>query len=353
MHSRSRSLLCGAGGAALKPPLPLAPGSITGVVVDAENGVPIPGVEVGVSGLQVKETTDSSGRFVIHALPVGTYTLTLRHQGYQPAISEAISIATAVVKVTLSMQRGTNDLQVIAVTSARASESLQQSSTFTKTVDTEELQRQGIVRTADALRTLPGVNNGITGDTASLADDIAAEYPRHRNPGDGRRDLRPSDRIRHQGRIQLSALARLSVSRRLGALWFGREATSTSASTRSAAWSTSSRSIRRRSRSFRSRRATARFSNSRPASPEPGTPGHLGYAFAYGTSYLDGPFNNDSFYQTGAAFDQSCFPGRSTTSALRRRLGDLDEGGTLEAAVQLHAAEQPDVHDGHPVALGQ
>ena len=40
-----------------------------------------------------------------------------------------------------------------------------------------------------------------------------------------------------------------------------------------------------------------------------GTTGHLGYAFAYGTGYLDGPFNNDSFYQTGAAFDQSVASG--------------------------------------------
>ena len=70
------------------------------------------------------------------------------------------------------MQQGTNGLKVIAVTSARSSDSLQQSSTFTKTLNPEALQQQGIVRAADALRVLPGVNNGITGDTAAPADDI-------------------------------------------------------------------------------------------------------------------------------------------------------------------------------------
>ena len=76
----------------------------------------IPGVEVGVNGRKTKTTTDASGRFLFDSLPVGNYTLSLRHQGYQPALSESILVGAAVVKVTLSMQRGANDLQVIAVT---------------------------------------------------------------------------------------------------------------------------------------------------------------------------------------------------------------------------------------------
>jgi outer membrane receptor for ferrienterochelin and colicin len=294
-------------GAAPKPPLPLPPGTITGVVVDAENGVPIPSVEVGVSGLQVKETTDSSGRFVIHALPVGTYTLTLRHQGYQPAISEAISIATAVVKVTLSMQRGTNDLQVIAVTSARASESLQQSSTFTKTVDTEQLQRQGIVRTADALRTLPGVNNGITGDTASLADDInlsirgigtletVAAIDGHPIgygiKGGYNYQLSPVYPFRDVSVLYGSGGSDLVGVNAIGGVVNFLTLDPTPQS------------------NFSLTQGYGTFQQLSTSVTGTGTTGHLGYAFAYGTSYLDGPFNNDSFYQTGAAFDQSVLSG--------------------------------------------
>ncbi|HTU83603.1 MAG TPA: TonB-dependent receptor, partial [Candidatus Acidoferrales bacterium] len=40
-----------------------------------------------------------------------------------------------------------------------------------------------------------------------------------------------------------------------------------------------------------------------------GTAGRVGYAIALGVSSLDGPFNNDSFYQTGAAYDQSVLSG--------------------------------------------
>ena len=40
-----------------------------------------------------------------------------------------------------------------------------------------------------------------------------------------------------------------------------------------------------------------------------GTVGKLGYAVAFGTGYLDGPFRNANFYQPGAAFDQSVLSG--------------------------------------------
>ncbi len=147
-------------------------GSIVGTVVDAATGVPVPGVQVRIVGTSYKTVTDNSGKFKFDAVPVGRYVLGLSRSDYQPAVSEPIDVGAATIIATLSMHRGTSNLQVIAVTSTRASDSLQQSSTFTKTVNTEEMERQGIIRVADALKTLPGVNNGITGDTASLADDI-------------------------------------------------------------------------------------------------------------------------------------------------------------------------------------
>ena len=293
--------------AAAPPPEATPPGSISGVVVDAANGVAIPGVEVGVNGRKTKTTTDASGRFLIDSLPVGNYTLSLRHQGYQPALSESILVGAAVVKVTLSMQRGANDLQVIAVTSTRASESLQQSSTFTKTLNTEELQRQGIVRTADALRTLPGVNNGITGDTASLADDInlsirgigtletVAAIDGHPIgygiKGGYNYQLSPVYPFRDVSVLYGSGGSDLVGVNAIGGVVNFLTLDPTPQS------------------QFSLTQGYGTFQQLSTSLTGSGTTGHLGYAFAYGTGYLDGPFNNDSFYQTGAAFDQSVASG--------------------------------------------
>ncbi|HTX59009.1 MAG TPA: carboxypeptidase regulatory-like domain-containing protein, partial [Verrucomicrobiae bacterium] len=155
---------------AATPGVPI--GSIVGTVDDATTGLPLPNVDVRVVGSPATARSDAAGHFTLLSLPPGSYRLSLVRQGYQPAVSEPIAIGATVVRVTLAMQEGTNGLQVIAITSARSSDSLQQSSTFTKTLNAEELQREGIVRAGDALRTEPGVNNGITGDTAALADDV-------------------------------------------------------------------------------------------------------------------------------------------------------------------------------------
>lgn len=279
------------------------PGSITGVVVDAANGVAISGVEIGLGNAAPTTTTDASGQFRFEALPVGTYTLALRHQGYQPAISEPISVGAAVMRVTLSMHRGSNDLKVIAVTSARASESLQQSSTFTKTLDTESLQRQGIVRTADALRTLPEVNNGITGDTAALADDInlsirgigtletVAAIDGHPIgygiKGGYNYQLSPVYPFRDVSVLYGSGGSDLVGVNAIGGVVNFQTLDPTPQS------------------QFTINQGYGTFSQLSTSLTGTGTTGHLGYAFAYGTGYLDGPFNDDSFYQTGAAFDQS------------------------------------------------
>ncbi|HEY5339766.1 MAG TPA: TonB-dependent receptor, partial [Candidatus Aquilonibacter sp.] len=272
-------------------------------MVDASNGVPISGVSVSVTNATAKTTTDASGRFTIEALPVGSYTLSLRRQGYQPAISESIAVGAAVAKVTLSMQRGTNDLQVIAVTSARASESLQQSSTFSKTLNTEELQRQGIVRAADALRTLPGVNNGITGDTASLSDDInlsirgigtletVAAIDGHPIgygiKGGYNYQLSPVYPFRDVSVLYGSGGSDLVGVNAIGGVVNFQTLDPTPHS------------------QFTINQGYGTFQQLSTSLTGTGTTGHLGYAFAYGTGYLDGPFNNDSFYHTGAAFDQS------------------------------------------------
>jgi outer membrane receptor for ferrienterochelin and colicin len=283
------------------------PGSIVGTVVDAANGVAIPNVEVVLNLTTMKTKSDASGHFRFDAVPIGTYTISLRVAGYQPAVSEAIHVATAVTDTTLGMQRASGNLQVIAVTSSRASDSLQQSSTFTKTLNPESLQNQGIIRAADALRTLPGVNNGITGDTASLSDDINLSirgigtleteaaidghpigygikggYNYQLSPvypfrdisvlyGSGGSDLVGIDAI--GGVVNFQTLDPTPVQHYTFTQGYGT------------------------------------FDQLSSSLTSTGTQGKLGYAVAYGVQGLDGPFNHDTFYQTGAAFDQSVTSG--------------------------------------------
>ncbi len=290
------------GAPVLAQPVQAPQGSLVGTVVDSSNGVPIPNVEVGIVGTTLETHTDSSGHFVFDAVPVGRYILSLNRNDYQPAVSESIEVGGATVKATLSMRRGTSNLHVIAVTSARATDSLQQSSTFTKTVNTEELERLGITRVADALRTLPGVNNGITGDTGTLADDVnlnirgigtlETEAALDGHPigygikGGYNFDLSPVYGLRNTTVMYGSASDLVGVDAIGGVVNFETlDPTPFSQTALTQGYGT--------------------FNQLSSSLRTTGTIGHLGYALAYGVDGLNGPFRNATFYQPGAAFDQS------------------------------------------------
>lgn len=282
-------------------------GSIVGIVADAATGLPIAGVTVTIVGQRATVKTDAAGHFTIPSVAPGAYRLSLTHQGYQPALSEPILVGATVVRTTLTMQQGTGGLQVIAVTASRSSESLQQSSTFTKTVNTETLQQQGIVRAADALRTLPGVNNGITGDTAALADDINLSI---RGIGtletEAAIDGHPIGYgIKGGFNYQLSPVypyRNVSVLYGSG----GSDLVGVNAIGGVINFQTLDPTVKPEFTLMQGYGTFQQLSTSLTAT---GTFGKVGYAVAYGVSGLDGPFRNANFYQTGAAFDQSVLSG--------------------------------------------
>jgi outer membrane receptor protein involved in Fe transport len=273
--------------------------SIAGIVVDAASGLALSGATVRIVDTSQHTATDAHGAFHFSGIAPGTYRLEVRAGGYQPAVSTPVTVgAGGVARTTLAIQRAIGTLHVIAETSTKSSSSLQQSSVITATLNSETLQAGGVQRAGDALRTLPGVNNGITGDTAALGDDInlnirgigTAEtvaaldgnpigygikggYNYQLSPlfpfrdvqvlyGSGGSDLLGINAIGGVVNFQtLDPTPAQQVSVMQGYGTFERQATNVIAT---------------------------------------GSSGKLGYAFAYGVSGFDGSFRNDYFYQVGA-----------------------------------------------------
>jgi len=149
--------------------------TIEGIVADAQSGLPLPGARVVVIGTSRTAQTDVHGAFQFAGLAPALYRLRISRDGYQTADSDDIALAqgetdhvTLSVNVTSNADNGT----VIGHTATRASASLQESSTISRTLSTETLADAGYDRAADALKQLPGVSNSITGDTGALGDDI-------------------------------------------------------------------------------------------------------------------------------------------------------------------------------------
>ena len=148
--------------------------AIDGIVADARSALPLPNTAVTVIGAGRSTQTDSRGAFHIGGIAPAIYRLRVTRGGYQSAeSSDVVVTGGTTTQVTLSLNAVLNarSTAVIGRTGTRASVSLQQSSTISRTLSTETLAETGPYRAADALRQLPSVTNSVAGDTGALGDD--------------------------------------------------------------------------------------------------------------------------------------------------------------------------------------
>lgn len=287
--------------------------ALSGTVIDQATGLALSGALVKTTPGSAAARSDANGRFTLGLAP-GRYVLEARHTGYQPSITEAIDVrAGSPVTVTIGLERASNDLTVISRAAVRASSTLRKSGTFYRTLDVERLQRDGTVRAADALRTLPGVNNGITGDTGTFADDVnlnvrglgtietQATLDGHPIgygfPGGYNYDLSPVFAFRNLQVTYGSGAQSISGVDAIGGVIDFQTLDPTP------------------QRQISLMQGAGTFAGAATVLRATGTASRLGYAAAYGVSGIDGPIANQYLYQPGAAFDQS------SNSAAIRRLG--------------------------------
>jgi len=85
--------------------------TIEGVVTDRQ-GLAIPGAEVSIAGnnlaVSKKTTTNAAGAYEVAALPAGTYTLTISHQGFRTQVINNLEITlNRTIKINGTLEVGT------------------------------------------------------------------------------------------------------------------------------------------------------------------------------------------------------------------------------------------------------
>ena len=91
-------------------------GTVTGRVVDGDNGQPIAAAQVTVAGTQLGRATGDDGRFTLANIPAGALTVTVRRIGYQQQ-SRAITLANgASVTVDFTLTKSSVSLAGVVVT---------------------------------------------------------------------------------------------------------------------------------------------------------------------------------------------------------------------------------------------
>jgi outer membrane receptor protein involved in Fe transport len=157
------------------PSAPSASATITGLVIDLSNALPIVGarVELRKAGVTVlATTTDGSGRYTFAAVP-GIYSIVALNDGYGPTETSDVSVVAGTTIVNASLRtsetRSQGTLTTIGSVSSSA-RALSAATTISRDVSLSDITSIGDIRIADLLGTLPGVNFSTS---SSVGDDTS------------------------------------------------------------------------------------------------------------------------------------------------------------------------------------
>ncbi|MBC8179906.1 carboxypeptidase-like regulatory domain-containing protein, partial [candidate division KSB1 bacterium] len=82
-------------------------GKIAGVVIDATNGDPLPGVNIIIKGTTMGAATNIKGRYFILNVPAGVYSLTASMMGYKKVTYSNVRVSvdlTTTIEFKLSSE---------------------------------------------------------------------------------------------------------------------------------------------------------------------------------------------------------------------------------------------------------
>ncbi|MFL5521869.1 MAG: TonB-dependent receptor domain-containing protein [Gemmatimonadales bacterium] len=92
-------------------------GRLVGRVVEGEQGTPLAGAMVEVTGTSIKTATAVDGRFILQNVPVGAVSLSVRLIGFQPKTVTGLAIAKGeTTEQNVSLSNSVVQLQELAVT---------------------------------------------------------------------------------------------------------------------------------------------------------------------------------------------------------------------------------------------
>ena len=134
-------------------------GSITGKVVDARTGEPLPGVNVVVEGSIYGASTAIDGHYIIEKLPPGVYTLRASMIGYKNRTHKDVRVQiNREATVDFQLEETLIEMDPVVVIAGKTKQRLDQANVSISVVTAREIERRNAIDIKEALETAPGVN---------------------------------------------------------------------------------------------------------------------------------------------------------------------------------------------------
>jgi len=137
-------------------------GTVTGRVVDAENGAPLPGANVVVEGTAVGTSTNEDGEYELRQVPAGEQTLVVSFVSYQDEERTLQISGNQTTTVNVRLSSGAVEADEVVVTGIRESQmrsvmQKKQSINIVDALSADDIGNLPEKNVAEAIQRLPGI----------------------------------------------------------------------------------------------------------------------------------------------------------------------------------------------------
>jgi len=133
-------------------------GKLTGTVIDAESGEPLPGANVVIVGTSFGAATDLDGRYTIMRVPPGTYEMRADFIGYRNVLTRNVQVLTDLTtKIDFKLQTETVELGGEVVVIAEKPIIRKDLTSAESRVQAEEISRLPVEELSDVLNLQAGI----------------------------------------------------------------------------------------------------------------------------------------------------------------------------------------------------
>jgi len=134
-------------------------GTLTGRVVCAKTGEPLPGVNIILLGTVLGTTTDLQGRFYLSGIPPGIYSVKVSMMGYKSKTVHKVRIIPGeVTSLDFKLEETVIQAPAVVVTATKRRQSFQDSPNSVTVITSREIEQKNTFTLDNVLRYTPGVN---------------------------------------------------------------------------------------------------------------------------------------------------------------------------------------------------
>ncbi len=132
-------------------------GTVSGTVLAAKDGSPLPGANVLIENTTLGASTDARGRFVIEHVPPGRWTVKATMMGYHMQKRTVLLRPAETARVRFLLEEDVLEMNPLVVVAAKREQELLQAPVSVGVITAAEIQRRGIASIPEALSYVPGL----------------------------------------------------------------------------------------------------------------------------------------------------------------------------------------------------